>query len=133
MTHTLTITLADAADLAWAQRTVTAAHKRHTPRYGGTSAITAHHPIDKESRDVSELEKLINQVKGQIAHMAVCGSHTVMLERTDALILIDAAENYDKALDKLVLANSYGADQWRRGNAGKDPQEFAEWRKEAMP
>ena len=29
MTHTLTITLADAADLAWAQATVTAAH--HAP------------------------------------------------------------------------------------------------------
>jgi len=79
---------------------------------------------------VSELEKLVNQVKGQIAHMDVCGSHTVMLARTDALILIDAAENYDKALDKLVLANRYGADQWRRGNAGKDPQEFEEWRRE---
>jgi seryl-tRNA synthetase len=24
----------------------------------------------------------------------------------------------------------YGADQWRRGNAGKDPQEFEEWRRE---
>lgn len=21
----------------------------------------------------------------------------------------------------------YGADQWRRGNAGKEPQEFSEW------
>ena len=31
MTHTLTITLADAADLAWAQHTVTAAHYLHAP------------------------------------------------------------------------------------------------------
>ena len=31
MTHTLTITLADAADLAWAQRTVTASHYLHAP------------------------------------------------------------------------------------------------------
>ena len=31
MTHTLTITLADAADLAWAQATVTAAHYLHAP------------------------------------------------------------------------------------------------------
>lgn len=81
---------------------------------------------------MSELEKLVNQVKGQIAHMAVCGSQAVMLDKTDALILIDAAENYDKALDKLVLANRYGADQWRRGNAGKDPQDFEEWRREAV-
>ena len=33
----------------------------------------------------------------------------------------------------LALVERYGADQWRRGNAGKDPQEFAEWRKEAQP
>jgi len=32
-----------------------------------------------------------------------------------------------------ALVERYGADQWRRGNAGKDPQEFAEWRKEAQP
>ena len=31
MTHTLTITLADAADLAWAQATVTAAHYLRAP------------------------------------------------------------------------------------------------------
>ncbi len=30
----------------------------------------------------------------------------------------------------LVDVERYGADQWRNGNAGKDPQEFAEWRKE---
>lgn len=28
------------------------------------------------------------------------------------------------------LVDRYGADQWRRGNAGKDPQEFDEWCKE---
>ena len=31
MTYTLTITLADAAGLAWAQATVTAAHYLHAP------------------------------------------------------------------------------------------------------
>ena len=31
MTHTLTITLGNAADLAWAQATVTAAHYLHAP------------------------------------------------------------------------------------------------------
>jgi MFS family permease len=29
-----------------------------------------------------------------------------------------------------MLADRYGADQWRRGNAGQDPQEFDEWQKE---
>jgi hypothetical protein len=28
-----------------------------------------------------------------------------------------------------VDIDRYGADQWRRGNAGKDPQEFDEWRR----
>ena len=31
MTHSLTITLADAADLAWAQATVTTSHYLHAP------------------------------------------------------------------------------------------------------
>lgn len=31
---------------------------------------------------------------------------------------------------QLAQVNRYGADQWRRGNAGKDPQEFEEWRRE---
>ena len=30
-----------------------------------------------------------------------------------------------------ALIEHYGADQWRRGNAGKEPQEFEEWRREA--
>jgi hypothetical protein len=34
---------------------------------------------------------------------------------------------------KLALVERYGADQWRRGNAGKDPQEFEEWRREVQP
>lgn len=33
----------------------------------------------------------------------------------------------------VALTNRYGADQWRRGNAGQEPQEFAEWQKEAQP
>jgi len=32
--------------------------------------------------------------------------------------------------ERLGLADRYGADQWRRGNAGQDPQEFDEWQKE---
>ena len=34
---------------------------------------------------------------------------------------------------KLALVERYGADQWRRGNAGQEPQEFDEWQKEAQP
>ncbi len=32
-----------------------------------------------------------------------------------------------------IWADRYGADQWRRGNAGQEPQEFDEWQKEAQP
>jgi len=39
----------------------------------------------------------------------------------------------DKYHELAIWTDRYGADQWRRGNAGKDPQEFAEWRKEAQP
>lgn len=28
---------------------------------------------------------------------------------------------------QLALVERYGADQWRRGNTGKEPQEFGEW------
>jgi len=33
---------------------------------------------------------------------------------------------------QLALVERYGADQWRRGNAGREPQEFAEWRREVQ-
>lgn len=36
----------------------------------------------------------------------------------------------ERADDVEVLAERFGADQWRNGNAGKDPQEFDEWRQE---
>ena len=36
----------------------------------------------------------------------------------------------EKYTELLASIERYGADQWRRGNAGKDPQEFAEWQRE---
>lgn len=32
--------------------------------------------------------------------------------------------------EHLTTVERYGADQWRRGNAGREPQEFGEWRRE---
>jgi len=32
---------------------------------------------------------------------------------------------------KLAFVGRYGADQWRRGNAGQEPQDFEEWRRES--
>lgn len=39
----------------------------------------------------------------------------------------------DKWTLHLAEVEHFGADQWRNGNAGKDPQEFAEWQKETQP
>ena len=41
--------------------------------------------------------------------------------------IIDAPRRVAELLAKV---ERYGADQWRRGNAGKEPQEFDEWRRE---
>ena len=30
-------------------------------------------------------------------------------------------------------ADRYGVDQWRRGNAGQEPQEFSEWQRKVQP
>ena len=58
---------------------------------------------------------------------------TVAAER-DALVArkdLDAAHAAAATFDDLRPdIDRYGADQWRRGNAGKDPQEFEEWRRE---
>ena len=39
-------------------------------------------------------------------------------------------DNANELRAQLALVERYGADQWRRGNAGQEPQEFAEWRQE---
>ena len=36
----------------------------------------------------------------------------------------------DALAAQLALSERYGADQWRRGNAGQEPQEFEEWKRE---
>lgn len=35
--------------------------------------------------------------------------------------------------NQLALVESYGADQWSRGNRGRDPEEFAEWQRRTHP
>lgn len=37
------------------------------------------------------------------------------------------AERARRAEAQLAEVGAYGADQWRRGHRGKDPQEFEEW------
>ena len=44
--------------------------------------------------------------------------------------VIMSLEVYEMMLDLQSQVDRYGADQWRRGNAGKEPQEFDEWRRE---
>lgn len=51
--------------------------------------------------------------------------------------LIDEAEKFKQRAEaaeaQLALVERYGADQWRRGNAGREPQEFGEWQHEVQP
>lgn len=56
-------------------------------------------------------------------------------EQADKIILsirhlLEGAILADVYSERLGLVDRYGADQWRRGNAGKEPQEFEEWRLE---
>jgi hypothetical protein len=44
--------------------------------------------------------------------------------------LAAATARAEAAEAKLTLVERYGADQWRRGNAGKEPQEFNEWQRD---
>ena len=61
---------------------------------------------------------------------ADCWAHGPLVDTKDAAV---TEWNGGELRAQLALVERYGADQWRRGNAGKDPQEFAEWRKEAQP
>ncbi len=53
---------------------------------------------------------------------------TVTADR-DATMAANVTLNADRRR-LLEDIERYGADQWRRGNAGKDPQEFDEWQRE---
>ena len=51
--------------------------------------------------------------------------------RIDDLLAKLAAANAraEAAEAQLALVERYGADQWRRGNSGKEPQELHEWQR----
>ena len=49
------------------------------------------------------------------------------IAREELFLMRQRAEAAEAAL---ALVERYGADQWRRGNAGHDPQEFDEWRRD---
>ena len=63
-------------------------------------------------------------------------TNTVQRRRMEKLQAhVNAATQRTKAAEAQLAATRtaierYGADQWRRGNAGKDPQEFEEWQRE---
>ena len=63
--------------------------------------------------------------------MDLSGADMQIQELRDRLTAVTARA--EAAETTLALADRYGADQWRRGNAGKEPQEFSEWQKEAQP
>ena len=43
---------------------------------------------------------------------------------TAVTVLLDVWAEHYTSIDR------YGADQWRRGNAGQEPQEFDEWQRD---
>ena len=63
--------------------------------------------------------------------MDLSGADMQIQELRDRLTAVTARA--EAAETTLALADRYGADQWRRGNAGKEPQEFSEWQKEVQP
>lgn len=77
----------------------------------------------------SELHEIINRLT--LAAAALEGMTEIMaVNRQDMITVLLAADRAEAAETALLRVERYGADQWRRGNACKDPQEFDEWLRE---
>jgi hypothetical protein len=63
---------------------------------------------------------------------ATMNTDTDRREATDLWTIQLREQQLRELRAQLALVERYGADQWRRGNAGREPQEFAEWRREVQ-
>ena len=63
------------------------------------------------------------------AYMDLLAQIAELEERVKAQMVQLSAVTADRDA-QLALVERFGADQWRNGNAGRDPQEFEEWRRE---
>ena len=75
--------------------------------------------------------------EAQVLHRLVCAKFDEAVRERDALALELShlrPEWRTVCAERDALraqADRYGADQWRRGNAGQEPQEFSEWQRES--
>ena len=79
---------------------------------------------------VSHLEQRVRELTAQLAAV------TARAEKAEAKLLelrLALGAAVERANRLAIWADRYGADQWRRGNAGQEPQDVDEWPKEAQP
>lgn len=80
---------------------------------------------------LSQLTEIEERVKAQMVQLAaVTAQRDALAQRNDLAAVHVAAITFDNLRPDI---DRYGADQWRNGNAGREPQEFSEWRQEAQP
>lgn len=88
------------------------------------AALTAERDQLRQRAEAAEATLAERTLVVEQLQMALHVKHTELVAMTARAEAAEAT---------LALADRYGADQWRRGNAGKDPQGFSEWQKEAQP
>ena len=87
-----------------------------------------------EQHALSEVVRLVDAAESAM-HRADAAESALRLATGSkgSTTVVMSLDVYEKMLDLQALVERYGADQWRRGNAGREPQEFDEWQKEAQP
>ena len=94
--------------------------------------------------DIDTLLAMVDALTGerdeaQVLHRLVCAKFDEAVRERDALALELShlrPEWRTVCAERDALraqADRYGADQWRRGNAGQEPQEFSEWQRKVQP
>ncbi len=86
---------------------------------------------ERES-DREQADKVILKIRHLLEGAILAEVYGPRLEASEAQALqlrLDLGAAVERANRLAIWTERYGADQWRRGNAGKEPQEFDEWRK----
>ena len=91
---------------------------------------------DAERREATDLwtiqlcEQQLRDLRAQLA-TAIARAEAAEAQAMELRLALGAT--VERANRLAIWADRFGADQWRRGNAGKEPQEFDEWQKETQP
>jgi hypothetical protein len=87
--------------------------------------------VYRELTDVyRELTAATQRAEAAEAANARCREDNILLCNSRNAAAEEWRVRAEAAEAKLTLVERYGADQWRRGNAGKEPQEFNEWQRD---